>query len=1117
MDDQFQPIRELVDRVRSRWRRLIAYRAMARVSVVAAAVLATALLVVQLAPDVPFVLAALGLSGLAGVLSAAVWGLRPAFHRPSDARVARFIEERAPELDDRLASAVDIAARPSEEDRPLLALSMMLDAARAAEGVSPHRVIAPGLLRRARLYAVAAVLLLAGVGFGGRHPARRSLDALALVLSPSPLAREAGPAEVAPAVSARPPRVTRIDLEYFFPRSLGLPPRVEEDGGDIYAPVGTDVRLTVHTDGPAWSGQLLLDGGEVAALTGGGGNTLAGSLRVARDGSYRIGVADPAGVVARGDTEYFIRTVTDQPPEVRLLKPASDRSVTRLDEVDIEAEAEDDYGIQGMDLVYAVRGGAEEVVPISIPARAALVTGRHTMYLEDLDVSPGDFITYYVRARDLARGKRPSEARSDIFFLEVRPFEQEFSLAPSQAAIGGGSSRQLDDLVAAQKEIIVATWKLDRRPTGGSAARSADDIRSVGRAESELKTRVEASSSAFRESAMRDPRRRAPQPGRGTPPPASSRPGQTLPEEDAMTLAAAAMGRAVAALEALKTSEALPPEMEALSQLLIAQADVKKRQVQRQQAGSGGGNRATRDLSGLFDKELARQQQTSYETPRGGGRQEDDQSALEKIKDLARRQDELLRRQQDLARKREQMSLEALKRELEKLTREQEELRKQAEDLSERLSNQQSRAREQSAGEQSGPRQLGQPTPGQQGSGSGRGDESGRRMREISEDMRRAARDLGRQDASQASARSARALDKLRDLEQRLQATSADARRRALGDLQLEARQLADRQRQVASDLRRTGQGEPARDSLRRLAGDEDRLADDLRRLQEGLKRQADLAPSGVAGEVAAEKLRQTAADASNDLDRRRLLERMRQAAAEMRSAAGGDAKTGAESSATPQGASISKGADAQQEIARALDGLADRLAAADDSGDEASRRLAGQRRRAQELQQRLDELTREIERLEREAAANGSQASPSAASRSDGARRRPDAGTQDLARLREDMNRQMREVGQLLDQLRREDADYARSGPGFTFEGQGMVLSAPGTEAWKQDFSRWQQMKQQATQALERAESALFRRIKERDARIRLAVGAEDRAPTDYQQRVDSYFKALATKKQNP
>src|SRR6185295_8689758 len=157
--------------------------------------------------------------------------------------------------------------------------------------------------------------------------------------------------------------------------------------------------------------------------------------------------------------------------------------------------ASDDFGISAFDLLYSVRGGKEKVVPLTLPQHATSVTSRHTLYLEDLSVRPGDFVSYYVRARDLARGKPSSEARSDIFFLDVKPFEEEFTLAQTQAAMGGGqSNQQLDDLVAAQKQIIVATWKLDRRSQAASGAKSAEDIRAVGRAESELKTRVEQAS-----------------------------------------------------------------------------------------------------------------------------------------------------------------------------------------------------------------------------------------------------------------------------------------------------------------------------------------------------------------------------------------------------------------------------------------------------------------------------------------------------------------------------------------------------------------------------------------------------------------------------------------------
>src|SRR5205823_7719682 len=124
---------------------------------------------------------------------------------------------------------------------------------------------------------------------------------------------------------------------------------------------------------------------------------------------------------------------------------------------------DDDYGIERLDLVYSVRGGPEKSASFEIPRRASSVTGRRTLYLEDLDVQAGDFVSYYVRARDLTRGKRSSEARSDIFFLEVKPYEQKFSLAQSQSMAGSGYSGSIDDLVNAQKAIVIATFKLERR------------------------------------------------------------------------------------------------------------------------------------------------------------------------------------------------------------------------------------------------------------------------------------------------------------------------------------------------------------------------------------------------------------------------------------------------------------------------------------------------------------------------------------------------------------------------------------------------------------------------------------------------------------------------------
>ena len=1088
MPDTYQPIHDLLRRVRARWRAVRLLEAVIRTALAGSAVLLLAIGAARIAPQAPLLFAVVGLVVAAALVAVIVWAFMPCRHVPSDRQVARFVEERATTLDDRLASAVDVVASATAARSPALVEPMLADAARGVGDVDIDDIVPARRLRKLAVQACAAAAVLVIVAFLARGLARQTVDAIAITLFPARITLEIIPGDAriragaplairarlvgnrAPVVArvsmgegdrvrtadmkseadgqfqlalesvtssftyrvtagsvssraytvtvAHPPRVTRIDVDYAYPASLGLKPRTEEDGGDIYAPAGTDVRLRIHTDRPVASGHMAFAEGDSLKLDVRSATEFAAGLKLVGDNSYRVALTDGDGLVSPGDTEYFIRALEDRPPQVRIVKPAADRGVTALEEVDIEAEAEDDFGVSRLELVYAVGGGAERAVPMAL-GHGTSAEGRHTLFLEDLKVRPGDLISYYARAFDVARGRQSNEARSDIFFLEVKPFEQEFALAQSQA--GSGSSA-IDDLIAAQKEVVVATWKIERRtgPAKGARPRPEQDIRTVARAETELKSRVEETASAFRENTMRNPRQR-PQQGRGGADAVG--PGQTLSEEEAMAAASAAMGKAVTSLTALKTGDALPPEMEALTYLIKAQGDVKRREVSRQQSASGRyTNNRNFDLSGLFDKELQRTQQTNYEN-RQNPEQRDDKNAalLERITELAKRQDELLRRQRDLARDRDKMSADELKRELEKLTREQNELRQQAEEM------------------------AGQQSAGRGGAGAGRG------MKDASDQMRSAAGELRRQDPGAASARGSQALQRLRDLERQLQNSGPDERRRALGDLQLEARQLADAERRIANELGNASQGEAGKDTARRLAGEQDGLTDRTRKLQQSLKPM-----DGAPGEVGR--------------DLQQLVERMQQSAKDMRA------------SGNAQGTDPRRNAEAERAAARALDKAADALASANGSGDAESRRLSDQLSKTRELRDRLESLNRDSERLGKQNG-NGSYA------------------------------RQLEQARELMNDLKRLD-ESGQLGMGPTLEGQGMVLSAPGTEAFKQDFAQWEQLRVQATQALDKAESSISKKLQAKQSRDRLAAGVEDKAPPGYQQQVDGYFKAIAAGK---
>ena len=71
-------------------------------------------------------------------------------------------------------------------------------------------------------------------------------------------------------------------------------------------------------------------------------------------------------------------------------RPGRDTSASAIEEVFVEAQAEDDYGVRDLELVYSVNGGAEKMVKLFGGARRLPeVTAGHTFYLEELGVAGG--------------------------------------------------------------------------------------------------------------------------------------------------------------------------------------------------------------------------------------------------------------------------------------------------------------------------------------------------------------------------------------------------------------------------------------------------------------------------------------------------------------------------------------------------------------------------------------------------------------------------------------------------------------------------------------------------------------------------------------------------------
>ena len=624
------------------------------------------------------------------------------------------------------------------------------------------------------------------------------------------------------------PSVKEVRVTYRYPKWTGMKPVTEEHSGDLRAIEGTDASIEVEMDHPLKDGQLMLDGGQAIHLTHGEGNRYQGSIHMEKDGAYHIAATDE-GQPVRLSEDYFIATDKALPPEIAVARPGGDYRASPIEEVTVGVKAADQFGLNDVHLHYSVNGGPDHDISILKTPGAKNADGSHTLPLEDFKLVPGDLVSLYATARD-----GHAEARTDISFIQVEPFEREFSQSQQGGGGGGGgqgNQNNQTEISKREKELIAATWKQqnDKSATAKDAAAAGDFLAD---AQQKLRDQVMALSARMQ-----------------------SRDLSEANEEfngfnKDMQMAASAMAPSADKLKGMQWKDAIPLEQKALQALLRAEATFRQIQVAFGQQGGGGGggaNSAGRDLASLFDLELDTEK-NQYETAQTASPAEQHEKAVEdalaKLDALAKRQEELANQQHNPQQSfQDRWQQEMLRREAEELQRQMEQ-----------LANQNQQGQQGSSGSQSGQsgsqRQQNAESRSQNSPANGQG--TGSQQSSASQNNAQASRrqegqgdrqsDSARQSDSRSDERIEQALSRLQQAGDAMkrgssaQQQGADPARRAAEQLRQAEGLIAGTQQQLASGKM---------DSLAREAGrltqQEHMQADRINKLaSEGAKQSAD-------------------------------------------------------------------------------------------------------------------------------------------------------------------------------------------------------------------------------------------------------------------------------------
>ena len=675
---------------------------------------------------------------------------------------------------------------------------------------------------------------------------------------------EAGPLQSAhfQAQVADVAQVRQIRVTYHFPTWTQMPERTEEHGGDLRAVQGTRAELSILTDQPLLNGALVLDDGHQLPLAAVSANTYSVTVPLDKDGEYHLTTLDRQRPT-RITEDYFIEAAEAAAPQVAIVKPGGDYRASPIEEVTINAQAADDFGLHEFALHYSVNGGPDQQVNLLPHAGMQQAHGAAVLSLETMKLVPGDVVTVYAQAAD-AR----AQSRSQMVILQADPYEREFSQSQQAGGGGGGGggANEQMDISRREKEIIAGTFaQVDGR---AAAARQAEQAKFLSDVQTTLRGQAMSLTGRLQMRELTDANE------------------QFSGFQKEMSAAADAMTPAATKLGQLQWKEALPDEQKALQHLLRAEATFRQIQVAFGSAGGGaGGGSMGSELASLSDLELDTQK-NSYETAQSAS---PEQQRDQQIDAALRKLDELARKQEELAQERPNAADAASER------WQQEMLRRQAEELQRQL---QQMAQNGQSGSPSGPssqtgqsRQSGQAgqsgqsgNTGQRGPSGASGAEAQATIRQALNRLREAQESMRRAVDQRDSAGARRAAEGLRDAMAALGGLQRNESSGHLDELGRTAQQLADRARQQQQQLKdlldhpigsgRAGRATPSPDSM---IDARQQLADDVGRLEQSLR---DAEREALKGNRdAASKLR----DALNDLDESDVQTRLQRSADLMR------------------------------------------------------------------------------------------------------------------------------------------------------------------------------------------------------------------------------------------
>ncbi len=270
------------------------------------------------------------------------------------------------------------------------------------------------------------------------------------------------------------PRLDRADATLHFPEYTRLPEKQVPDTRRVSAVEGTKLDVAFQLNKPVKSATLVAKDGTQVPLevTPDQSAVKLNGFAVSASQAYELKLEDADGRANKIPAQFIVDALPNRRPELKFQTPKGDQRVSPLEEVAFRAEAWDDFGLARYGLTVNVAGRGQKDLELGRTTRADEKREvAHLMKLEEVGVKPDELVSWFLWAEDIGPNGLPRRTETDMFFAEVRPFEEIYRRDDGEGGGGGGGAgAEALKLAELQKQIISATWNLKRAEEANSVA-----------------------------------------------------------------------------------------------------------------------------------------------------------------------------------------------------------------------------------------------------------------------------------------------------------------------------------------------------------------------------------------------------------------------------------------------------------------------------------------------------------------------------------------------------------------------------------------------------------------------------------------------------------------------